>query len=344
MREALAPASSTGTTYAARDGRGRRSASWTAQATPAQIGGLLVALAHERRDRRRARRRGARHARSARSPSHGGDSIADRYLRHRRRRLAVRSTSRRWRRSSSRRPAAWSPSTATARSRRSAGSHDVLEALGLDPAPGPETAARCLREAKLAFLFAPRAPRGDEARRWPAQGGRRPHAVQPAGAAHQPVRGALSRQRHLQPRALRAAGPGARGAGVVARHGRSRRRWPGRVRAGRRHVRRRAHRRQGAQVRAEAVRLRPGRERSGRLAGRLARRQRAHRARRAGRRRSGRGSQRDADDGRRGHLHQRRGVQSAGGDGAARTVLAGGGALAVLEKLRRIAPRPDAAS
>jgi anthranilate phosphoribosyltransferase len=35
------------------------------------------------------------------------------------------------------------------------GSHDVLEALGLDPAPKPEVAARCLREAKLAFLFAP---------------------------------------------------------------------------------------------------------------------------------------------------------------------------------------------
>ena len=35
------------------------------------------------------------------------------------------------------------------------GAHDVIEALGLDPAPGPELSARCLREAKLAFLFAP---------------------------------------------------------------------------------------------------------------------------------------------------------------------------------------------
>ena len=35
------------------------------------------------------------------------------------------------------------------------GSHDVIEALGLDPAPKPDVAARCLREAKLAFLFAP---------------------------------------------------------------------------------------------------------------------------------------------------------------------------------------------
>jgi anthranilate phosphoribosyltransferase len=35
------------------------------------------------------------------------------------------------------------------------GSHDVLEALGLNAAPTPDQAARCLREAKLAFLFAP---------------------------------------------------------------------------------------------------------------------------------------------------------------------------------------------
>jgi len=36
-----------------------------------------------------------------------------------------------------------------------AGSHDVIEALGLDPAPPPALAARCLAKAKLAFLFAP---------------------------------------------------------------------------------------------------------------------------------------------------------------------------------------------
>ena len=35
------------------------------------------------------------------------------------------------------------------------GSHDVIEALGLDPAPPPALAARCLAEARLAFLFAP---------------------------------------------------------------------------------------------------------------------------------------------------------------------------------------------
>jgi anthranilate phosphoribosyltransferase len=35
------------------------------------------------------------------------------------------------------------------------GAHDVIEALGLDPAPGPALSARCLTEARLAFLFAP---------------------------------------------------------------------------------------------------------------------------------------------------------------------------------------------
>jgi len=35
------------------------------------------------------------------------------------------------------------------------GSHDVIEALGIDPAPGPELASRCLRETRLCFLFAP---------------------------------------------------------------------------------------------------------------------------------------------------------------------------------------------
>ncbi|HXU82552.1 MAG TPA: anthranilate phosphoribosyltransferase [Polyangia bacterium] len=35
------------------------------------------------------------------------------------------------------------------------GSHDVIEALGIDPAPGPELATRCLRETHLCFLFAP---------------------------------------------------------------------------------------------------------------------------------------------------------------------------------------------
>ncbi|HEY2900314.1 MAG TPA: anthranilate phosphoribosyltransferase [Polyangia bacterium] len=35
------------------------------------------------------------------------------------------------------------------------GSHDVIEALGLKPAPTPDEASRCLHEAHLAFMFAP---------------------------------------------------------------------------------------------------------------------------------------------------------------------------------------------
>lgn len=35
------------------------------------------------------------------------------------------------------------------------GSHDVIEALGLDPAPDAALAARCLREVGLCFMFAP---------------------------------------------------------------------------------------------------------------------------------------------------------------------------------------------
>jgi anthranilate phosphoribosyltransferase len=35
------------------------------------------------------------------------------------------------------------------------GSHDVLEALGIDPAPGPDLAKKCLMEHGLCFMFAP---------------------------------------------------------------------------------------------------------------------------------------------------------------------------------------------
>jgi anthranilate phosphoribosyltransferase len=35
------------------------------------------------------------------------------------------------------------------------GSHDVLEALGVDPAPGPDLARKCLDEVGVCFMFAP---------------------------------------------------------------------------------------------------------------------------------------------------------------------------------------------
>ena len=89
----------------------------------------------------------------------GGDASAGRHLRHRRRRRAARSTSRRWPRSSSRRRASRSPSTATARSRRSAGCADVLEALGVDPAPGRRRRrAACARRGSR-FCSRPRTTR-----------------------------------------------------------------------------------------------------------------------------------------------------------------------------------------
>ena len=87
--------------------------------------------------------------------------------------------------------------------------------------------------------------------------------------------------------------------------------------------------------------LRPGRERSGRAGGRHAGRQRAHRAGGPGRQGARGGAQRGRDDRGGGALRQRRGARSARRPpGARREVLAGGGALGVLETLRRIAPRP----
>ena len=35
------------------------------------------------------------------------------------------------------------------------GSHDVIEAMGIDPMPTPETALRCLTEVGICFMFAP---------------------------------------------------------------------------------------------------------------------------------------------------------------------------------------------
>ena len=97
------------------------------------------------------------------------------------------------------------------------------------------------------------APRGHPARGRPAPRARPAHAVQHAGAADQPVRRALSHERHLQPPALRADGARARAARVGARVHRARRGQPGRDRAGRQDPRRRAARRRGA----DATRSRP---------------------------------------------------------------------------------------
>ena len=123
-------------------------------ATPAQIGGFLVALrlkgetADEIAGCAEAMRAhvlaGAAEARRPRR--HGG---------HRRRRRRRRSTSRPPRRSSRRRPAPASRSTATARSRRRPARRDVLEALGFELELSPERIAQSIDELGFGFMFAP---------------------------------------------------------------------------------------------------------------------------------------------------------------------------------------------
>ena len=123
----------------------------------------------------------------------------------------------------------------------------------LDPAPAPELAARCLREARLAFLFAPAYHAATRHAVGPAQGAGLAHDVQHAGAADQPVRRALSRERHLRRERCELLARAHAALGLAARAGRSRRGRPGRVRARGRDVRRRAARRRGA----HATRSRP---------------------------------------------------------------------------------------
>ena len=165
------------------------------------------------------------------------------------------------------------------------GSHDVIEALGLDPAPSPELAVRCLREAKLAFLFAP----AHHAATRHVVGPRRELGLRtlfnmlgpltnPCGARFH-MNGIFSRQR-CEPLARAHALLGSERALVVHGAGNLDEIAP----AGKTHV---AELRDGVvrTLRGRARRLRPRRGRPGRPARRRARLQRQDRDRDAGRRR-----------------------------------------------------------
>ena len=198
------------------------------------------------------------------------------------------------------------------------GAHDVIEALGLNPASPPELSVRCLREAKLAFLFAP------------AHHAATKHAVGPRkelglrtifnllGPLTNPcgvrvhVNGIFARDRcELLAKAHGALGSrralvvhGAGGLDEFAPAGATfvAELADGKVRT----------------YEVEPGRLRPGGERSGRAGGRRARRQRAHRAGGAGREGARGGAQRGGDDRGGGAVRQRRRARSEGGGRRAR--------------------------
>ena len=156
------------------------------EATPAQLAALLMGLRMrgETVDElagfaTRDARAGASASRrpTARSTSSGPAATA-----------AGRSTSRRPRRSSPRRPACRSPSTATGRSRRrrarpTSSMRSASGSTTTRPRPAPRCATHRLRVPVRAEL-----PPGDAARRPDPARDRRPDRVQPARAADQPGR------------------------------------------------------------------------------------------------------------------------------------------------------------
>lgn len=66
------------------------------------------------------------------------------------------------------------------------GSADVLEALGIHLDLGPEEVARCIDESGVGFLFAPPFSPRDEACYRPPTGDEHPDGFQHSGTAHQP--------------------------------------------------------------------------------------------------------------------------------------------------------------
>ena len=168
------------------------------EATPSQIGALLIGAAHEGRDGRRDRRHGARHAREGRCAS---------------RSTATSSTS------CSTGGGSFDPfniSTAAALVCAGAGvtvakhgnrgftsrcgAADVLEALGAKIDLTPEQAQACIEKTGFGFLFAPVFPPGDALRRADAARDRHPHDLQLARPADQPGRRAVPAPRRRRRR------------------------------------------------------------------------------------------------------------------------------------------------
>ena len=156
-------------------------------ASPAQIAAFSVALRMkgETPDEIAGCARAMRAHVTPSRPAAGGPG---RHLRHGRRRPRTPSTSRPPRRWSRRRPARRSPSTATGRCPRAAGSADVLEALGVRIDLAPQDIADCIDEVGFGFLFAQaHHPAMRHVGPGPPRAGR-PHRLQPARAADQPGR------------------------------------------------------------------------------------------------------------------------------------------------------------
>ena len=177
------------------------------------------------------------------------------------------------------------PSTATARCRAAAAAPTCSRRSACNVAAAPAVVERTLREAGIAFFFAPTFHPSMKHAGADAPRARHPHGVQPARSADEPGRRRAPARRRAEARADRAGGASAAAAGFRARLGGARRRRP------RRAVHDRAHEGLGVPRRSRPHLLRPprglrraARPRPRELAGGDAAENAEHRARRPRRR------------------------------------------------------------